>query len=86
MCVLICPNYTANSPQGTFGDNNTDTCEELCTSASEVRDYQNNRRCVADSNCSRSPAALFADLVNKICVTALFCPLSTFADNFTNKC
>jgi len=86
MCVLICPNMTANSPEGTFGDNDTKICEETCTIATEVRDFQNNRRCVADWNCSRTPIALFADLVNKICVTAPNCPADTFADNFTTKC
>lgn len=81
MCVLVCP----NSPDY-FGDNSTYQCELSCSVATELRDPQNNRRCVTNTNCSRLPVALFGDIAAGTCVTARNCTAGTFGDNNTKKC
>lgn len=74
-----------NSPDY-FGDNSTNKCELSCQQTNEIRDPQNNRRCVTNTNCSRLPVALFGDITAATCVTARNCTAGTFGDNNTKKC
>lgn len=80
MCVTICP-----EDPDYYGDNHTDICTYSCSSnTTEVRDPQNNRKCV--TSCSRSPLALYFDLAAGLCVTIRNCTAGTYADNYTNHC
>lgn len=80
MCVEVCPNNT-----NTFGDNNTHKCQLSCqNNTTQVRDPQYGRRCV--TACSRTPLALYFDVLSGDCVTAKNCTNGTFADNATNRC
>ncbi len=81
-CVLKCPEMPDY-----FGDNHTQQCVSTCNlGAQEMRDYQNDRRCVAKANCSRLPVALFGDPVDWTCVTAKNCTNNYYGDNFTKLC
>ena len=44
------------------------------------------RRCVTLNLCSRTPLALYGDVVQSLCVTALNCTLGYYGDNNTNIC
>lgn len=81
MCRLVCP-----SNPDLFGDNSTGQCQPSCTNPDQIRDPQNDRRCVTNNNCSRLPVALFGDRTAATCVTARNCTNGTYGDNNTKYC